>query len=116
MSERYSEKEAVAAVPRLTRTRLIAFVEAEIVSPQRAETGLIFHRIDLARMELLCELSEQFDLGDDALEVVISLIDQLHGMRADFRAMARAIESEPRDARQRIGEALRRARSRQGGG
>ena len=42
MTDRYSEDEAVAAVARLTRTQLIAFVEAEIVSPQRAETGLIF--------------------------------------------------------------------------
>ena len=111
MSERFSEKEAVAAVPRLTRTRLIAFVEAEIVIPQRADAGLSFRRIDLARMELLCELSEQYDLGDDALGVVISLIDQLHGMRADLAAIARAIEDEPREARRRLGEALRRARS-----
>jgi len=109
MTDRYSEDEAIAAVARLTRTQLIAFVEAEIVSPHRAETGLIFRQIDLARMELLCELSEQFDLGEDALGIVISLIDQLHGVRGELHAIAKAIEGEPQEVRQRISAALRRA-------
>ena len=86
MSERYTEEQAVAAVARLTRSRLTTFVEAEIVTPLHTETGLAYRQVDLVRMELLCELSDQFEIEEDALGVVISLIDQLHTTRADLHA------------------------------
>lgn len=111
MTDRFSETETLAAIPRLTRMRLTAFVEAQIVVPLRAETGFVFRQIDLARMELLCELSEEFDLDEDALSVVISLIDQLHAARSDLRAIAGAVATEAPDVRARIGVALARKRS-----
>lgn len=108
MSERYTEEQAVAAVARLTRSRLTTFVEAEIVTPLHTETGLAYRQVDLVRMELLCELSDQFEIEEDALGVVISLIDQLHTTRADLHAVLAALEAEPEDVRQRIAGALRR--------
>jgi len=108
MTGRYSMAEAVAAVSRLTHTQLTAFVEAEIVTPLHTETGLYFRQVDLVRMELLCELSENFDLTEDALGVVINLIDQLHAVRDDLRTVLQAIEAEPEDVRERIAAALRR--------
>ncbi len=107
MSARYSEAETVAAVARLTRTRLKSFVELEIVSPLHTDGGLVYRQIDLVRLELLCELSEDFELEDDALCVIISLIDQLHGARGELRAVLAAIGSEPEEVRTRIGTALR---------
>ena len=107
MRERYSEEEAIAAVARLTRTQLSAFVNAEIVVPLRTETGMVFRQIDIVRMELLCELSEDFHLDEDALAVVISLIDQLHAVRGELRSVLKAVEAEPEDVRLRIAEALR---------
>jgi chaperone modulatory protein CbpM len=111
MSRRYSEAEVVARVTRLTRAQLVSFVEAEIVTPLHTDKGVVFRQIDVVRVELLCELSEDFDLDTDALGVVISLIDQLHGARGDLRAVLKAVASEPPEVRQRIGEALRVARS-----
>lgn len=107
MTERYSEDEAIAAVARLTRPQLTAFVEAEIVIPLRTETGLVFRQIDIVRLELLCELSESFSLDEDALGVVISLIDQLHAVRGELRDVLEAIEAEPEEVRRRIAVALR---------
>jgi chaperone modulatory protein CbpM len=111
MTDRYTEDQAVAAIARLTRTRITAFVEAEVVTPERSETGYMFRQIDLARMELLCELCEEFGLADDALGVVIGLIDQLHGLRGELRAVLAAIENEPAEVRARIAFALRAARN-----
>ena len=108
MTERYSEEEAIAAVALLTRPKLTAFVEAEIVIPLQTETGLMFRQIDIVRMELLCELSESFDLDEDALGVVISLIDQLHAVRGELRAVLEAVEAESEAVQRRIAEALRR--------
>jgi chaperone modulatory protein CbpM len=109
MAERYTQEQVVAAIPRLTLSRLVTFIEAEVVVPARSEAGLVFTQVDVARMELLCELEEGFDLDEEALGIVISLIDQLHAMRRDLCAIARAVEAEPAEVRARIGAALRDA-------
>ena len=111
MKDRYTEDEIITAVTLLTKVKLTAFIEARFVSPAIGEIGLVFRRVDLARLELLCELSEDFDLNEDALEIIMSLIDQLHGARADLRALVEAITTEPPEVRARIGEAVRVRRS-----
>ncbi len=111
MTDLYSEDEAIASVARLTRSQLVTFVEARIVTPVQSDRGPVYRQLDLVRMELLCDLTEQFDLDEDALGVLISLIDQLHGVRAELRALVDAIAEEPPEVRQRIGAAARRARS-----
>ena len=113
MPERFTEDEAIAAVPRLTRRRLVSFIEAEVVIPARADTGLVFRRVDIARLELMCDLSEDFDLDADALGVVATLIDQLHASRRDLRTVLAAIAGEPREVRARVGAALHASRTPQ---
>jgi chaperone modulatory protein CbpM len=110
MTERYSEEEALAAVAPLTRTQLVSFVQAEFIQPLHTETGPIYRRVDLVRMELLCELSEHFNVDDDALGIIISLIDQLHDVRGELRAVLEAIETEPAEVRARLGKTLLRLR------
>lgn len=114
MSERYSEAEIIDAIARLTRSRLESFVELEIVSPLHTDGGFVYRQIDLVRLELLCELSEDFDLEDDALCMIISLIDQLHDARGELRTLLAAIVSEPDEVQMRIGEALRNGVSDRG--
>ncbi len=111
MSEQFSEDEVVARVTRLTRSQLVSFVEAEIVTPLHTGSGVVYRQVDIVRVELLCELSEDFDLDTDALGVVISLIDQLHGVGGYLRVVLAAIAAEPLDVRRRVGEALRLARN-----
>ncbi|MDO6586549.1 chaperone modulator CbpM [Salipiger sp. 1_MG-2023] len=107
MSRKYTEAEAIASVDRLTIVQLRSFVEAEVITPTQTDTGPVFRQVDLARIELLCELSEDFDLHLDALGIVISLIDQLHGVRGSLRAVLDAVEREPENVRLRIQKAIR---------
>lgn len=107
MKEHFSEDEVIATITRLTRRQLVRFVEIEVVKPQQAEGGYVFRQIDIARLELLCDLSQDLDLDETALGVVISLIDQLHAARQDLQAIARAIEALPADIRARIQDAAR---------
>jgi chaperone modulatory protein CbpM len=104
----YSEEEVVQTVHGLTRTRLTAFVQAEIVTPVRGERGPVYRQVDVARLQLLHDLSDQFEMSDDALAVVMTLIDQLHAVRADLRSVLRAITDEPVEVRQRLGLAIQR--------
>lgn len=106
MTDRYSETQTIAAVARLTRTQLDTFVAADIITPLLTDSGPVFRQIDIVRLELLCELSEEFELDEDALGVVISLIDQLHGTRSTLRAVLDAVEKETPDVRHRITAAL----------
>jgi chaperone modulatory protein CbpM len=43
----------------------------------------------IARLELLCDLSQDLDLDETGLGIVISLIDQLHAARQDLATLAR---------------------------
>ena len=107
MTDRFSEDEVITTVTRLTRSQLVQFIEFDLVRPQRESSGYVFHRIDIARLELLCDLTQDLDLDETALGIVISLIDQLHGARQDMAAMARAIDALPADLRSRIGAAMK---------
>ncbi|OSP56127.1 chaperone modulator CbpM [Pseudoruegeria sp. SK021] len=106
MTDRYSEDEVLAAVTRLTRSRLVTYVEAEIVMPLHTPQGPVFQRADLARLTLMCELAEGFDLDEDGLGIVLSLIDQLHQARQDLHSVAQAVAQEPEAVRHRIGTRL----------
>lgn len=110
MTRFVTEEELVATVPRLTRARLVAFVEAEVIVPVRSERGRVYRQIDRARAELACDLAEDFELHEDALGMVLSLLDQLHGVRGELRAVLEALDTAPPDVRQRIGEMVYAAR------
>lgn len=102
MTDRFSEDDVVATVTRLTRSQLVSFIEGEFIRPQRDAGGYLFRRIDIARLELLCDLSQDLDLDETALGVVISLIDQLHAARQDLATIARVVDALPADLRTSI--------------
>lgn len=103
MTEYFTKEQVVMAVSGLSRARLAAFVQADLIGPALPHTGPVFQPVDLARLQLLCELADHFEMKPDALGVVIGLIDQLHTARLRLHAMAQAIEAEPLDLRQRVG-------------
>lgn len=111
MTDDVTETEAFARVTRLTRTRLTAYIEADVIRPRLGDDGLRFRQSDLARLELLCDLTEHFDLEGDALGVVLALIDQLHATRRDLASLAAALSTEAEEVRDRVGRALFAARS-----
>ena len=90
MTDLLSENDAIAATAGLTLDRLFTFIAAEMISPMHGDAGPVYRRIDIARLRLLCELSDDLDLDMHALEIVMSLIDQLHDARAALRALVRA--------------------------
>ena len=106
MTDTLIEDKAIAAITWLTRQRLDIFINAKLIAPLQGETGRSYRPVDLARLELLCDLAEQFDLGEDALAVVMSLIDALHAARLNLHQVAEALEAEAPDVRRRVGARL----------
>ncbi|WP_299902485.1 hypothetical protein [uncultured Ruegeria sp.] len=107
-----TEKELIETVSRLTSDRLTEYLAAEIVIPEQSDQGLVYQNIDVARLELACELHEQYDMETDALSMMISLIDQLHGLRAELREALNAIEAQPEPVRQQLVKVIGTARFR----
>ena len=113
MTEIYSRAETIARVDLLTEARLDKFLRADVITPVHVADGIAFRTVDLVRMELMCELTEHFDIAEDALGIVMSLIDQLHATRSDLQAVMSVLENEEDDVRARVIGAL--ARTRAGG-
>ncbi len=113
MTEIFTEQQVIADVPGLDRVRLVEFIKAEIVMPVQAPgqpEELAFRQIDVARLRLACELWDCFDLQNETLAMVLGLVDQLHGVRAELRAILQAIETLPPEHRRDIGAALQQLR------
>ena len=106
MTHVYSETEVVARVEGLTVARLRSFVVAECVAPLEREGRLAFREADLARLRLLADLERDFNLDADAAAVVVSLIDQIHGLRRELRQLGEAVAAEHPEVRARIGGRL----------
>lgn len=98
----YSETEVVAQVDGMTVARLRAFVSARCLSPQEREGRLAFAEADVARARLLAELAEDFELDPESAALVVSLIDQIHGLRRRLRGLGDALADEPEEVRARI--------------
>jgi len=111
MSVYYSETEVVARVEGLTVSRLRAFVSTRSLRPHERDGRLAFVESDLARARLLAELAEDFDLDEDAAALVVTLLDQIHGLRARLRTLGDALADEPDEVRARLRLRLGPARS-----
>lgn len=109
-----TEEELIATITRLTSDRLTEYLAAEIVIPEQSDQGVVYHSIDVARLELACELHEQYDMEADALSMMISLIDQMHGLRAELRQVLNALEAQPEPVRQKVIEVIGTARLKRG--
>jgi chaperone modulatory protein CbpM len=106
MSEYLTEDDVVAVTAGLTRDRLSGFVAARVVLPVDGDAGPLFRGIDIARLRLVCELSDDLGLDEAAVGIVLSLIDQLHGARSALRLILAALADESDPVRARVCAAL----------
>ncbi len=106
MTRLFTEAELCRQIALLTPERLQAFLRWQVIRPLQSESGPRYRPVDVARLELLCDLNAHFGLEEDALELVMSLVDQLHDTRARLNALMRAIAAEDAAVRARLGRAL----------
>lgn len=101
------EEELVARIDTLTVRRLRGWVRKGWVRPRSVGRARVFTEADAARVRLLCELRDELDIGEDALPVVLNLLDQVHGLRAELRDLVSAVEDQPEEVRREIARAFR---------
>ena len=83
------EREVVEQLGTLTLSELRLWVSEGWVTPQENHS---FAEIDVARVRLVCQLRQDLNLNEDAVPVVLSLLDQLHGLRSELKNLAQALE------------------------
>ena len=93
-----SERDIVARVQHLTVTRLRVWVKQGWIKP--ADTGAqSFSEADLARAALICNLEDQLGFDEEDVPVLLSLIDQIHGLRSELKGLLDALEELPPEVR-----------------
>ena len=58
-----------------------SWVRPDLVRSDAGPGRYLFHDIDIARVRLILELREQMQVGEEALPIVLSLLDQLYEAR-----------------------------------
>ncbi len=112
MTRYYTEEQLVATITGLTPDRLTEYLSVQIVIPVQSEKGLTYQDLDVARLELACELHEQYEMEAEALSMMLSLIDQMHGLRAELREVLNAVETQPEPVRETLIELIGAGRRR----
>lgn len=108
-----NERDVVAQVTRIELRELRVWVRRGWVKPAAGRDGPFFDDLDVARIRLVCDLRKDMSLPTDAIPVVLSLLDQVHGLRRELRGLAEAIDAQPDTTRQAIIEAYRTILSEQ---
>lgn len=107
---RYTAAELIAAIEELTAPRLAHYVQLRMVMPVMSDAGESYREIDRARVQLLCNLSEDYGLDGDALTLMMTTLDEVHGLRGEMQALMSALAEETDDTRQRITMRIRQVR------
>jgi chaperone modulatory protein CbpM len=79
---------------RLDAQALEAWIEAGWLLPRQDGATRNFSEVDLARAQLIHDL-EHLGVNDEAIPVILDLIDQVHGLRRTLRDVLSAIHAQP---------------------
>jgi len=100
------EAEILSQFSGLRRETLYLWIERGWLAPVRDGDGYRFQEIDVARLRLIFEFRTELELDDEALDVVLPLLDQVHGLRRELHRLADAVNAQPEEVRARIMERL----------
>jgi chaperone modulatory protein CbpM len=73
---------------------LEAWVEEEWLVPLVVDTEPAFSDADLARAQLIWELKRDLGVNDEGIGVILSLLDQVHGLRTALAELLQAMREQ----------------------
>ena len=90
----------------LDRRELTRWVENRWVLPERRDQTWLFHEVDVARVELILEIRQEFAIDEDALPLVLGLLSQGYDLRRQLRRMCDALAAQPQEVQAAVRRAL----------
>lgn len=103
-----TEKDLIRRIEGFTVEELHYCVGRGWVAPSGTAGQGIYMEIDVARLRLIRELRFELGVDEDAIPILLSLLDQLHTVRQEMRSLTRAIQEQPRAVQSEIAAAVRR--------
>lgn len=87
-------------------SELHTWIEQNWVLPTRSEDSFVFDDADVARVRLIAELRSDMGVNDDAIPVVLRLLDQIYSLRRALSDLNEAILDLPEDVQDQLRETL----------
>jgi chaperone modulatory protein CbpM len=91
----------------ISETDLRLWIEQRWILPTRREDTFVFDDVDLARARLIRELRADLMLNEEAIPVVLSLLDQVHALRRALASINTAIDKASPEAKAEIATLLK---------
>jgi chaperone modulatory protein CbpM len=90
----------------IDRHELARWVENRWVLPEPRGDTWLFHEVDVARVELILEIRHEFAIDDEAVPLVLGLLDQVYGLRRQLRRLCDALAAQPAEVQAAVRRTL----------
>lgn len=87
---------------RIETATLQAWVEERWIIPGGMPEATAFEDADVARGQLILDLVETMGVNEAGVDVVIDLVDQVHGLRERLRLLMEAVRQQDEDVQRRL--------------
>jgi chaperone modulatory protein CbpM len=87
-------------------SELHGWIEQSWVLPVEEDGDFFFDEADVARVRLLAELRNDLGVNEDAIPVVLRLLDQVYSLRQALTDLTEAIQELPESAQAQLREHL----------
>ena len=71
------------------------WIEQQWLIPTQTDAELSFSDTDVARAHLIRDLKGVFGINDEGVDVILHLLDQLHGLRRALATLNPSLSSSP---------------------
>ncbi len=96
----------IALLGGLEAPELLSWVERGWVQPDASGNLWEFREIDVARARLIRDLRHDMEVSDEAMPVVLSLLDQVYDLRRALRRLTDALDRQPPELRAAVLQAM----------
>jgi chaperone modulatory protein CbpM len=80
-----ARKSTVFVAARYDEDMLRSWAAAGWISIEESEVGGPLSEADEARCNLICDLQHDIGVNDEGIDVILNLLDQIHGLRRALR-------------------------------
>ena len=100
--------EQVMAEAEITKTEIRAWIDQSWVLPVEEEGQVLFDEVDRARIRLIVELRRDLEVNEEAIPVVLRLLDQVHSLRHALDELRQGIKELSEPARAELEDQVKR--------
>jgi chaperone modulatory protein CbpM len=94
--------EILAVVEDLDANELTIWIESGWVRPEETVPVPKFSAVDVARVRLIHECIYELGVEVETLPLVLSLVDQVYGLRRELAVLVEAVEELPEETKTKI--------------